>query len=38
MTNERTWRGRAFLGMSLDGYIAGPNNDLAFLESEPGKG
>lgn len=38
MTNERTWRGRAFLGTSLDGYIAGPNNDLAFLESEPGKG
>lgn len=24
--------------MSLDGYIAGPENDLAFLKSEPGKG
>lgn len=38
MTHERTWRGRAFLGASLDGYIAGPGGDLAFLESEPGKG
>lgn len=37
-SSERTWRGRAFLGTSLDGFIAGPGNDLAFLESEPGKG
>lgn len=34
----RNWRGRAFLGASLDGYIAGPGGDLGFLESEPGKG
>lgn len=38
MTRKRTWRGRAFLGASLDGYIAGPGGDLAFLESAPGKG
>ncbi|RGC69518.1 Dihydrofolate reductase [Micromonospora sp. MW-13] len=38
MTNARTWRGRAFLGMSLDGYIAGPGDDLSFLEAAPGKG
>lgn len=37
-TIARDWRGRAFLGTSLDGFIAGPNGDLAFLESEPGKG
>ncbi|MGR4010841.1 dihydrofolate reductase family protein [Leucobacter sp. 1207-22] len=34
----RTWHGRAFLGMSLDGYIAGPGGDLSFLESAPGAG
>lgn len=38
MTTVRHWRGRAFLGMSLDGFIAGPGGDLGFLESEPGKG
>ena len=38
MTIQRSWQGRAFLGMSLDGYIAGPGGDLSFLESEPGKG
>ncbi|KAM9864040.1 dihydrofolate reductase family protein [Leucobacter sp. BZR 635] len=38
MNDQRSWRGRAFLGTSLDGYIAGPGGDLAFLESEPGKG
>ncbi|GAA1625311.1 dihydrofolate reductase family protein [Leucobacter chromiireducens] len=38
MTADRNWTGRAFLGMSLDGFIAGPGGDLAFLESEPGKG
>lgn len=38
MTVNRAWRGRAFLGMSLDGFIAGPGGDLSFLESEPGKG
>lgn len=38
MTQTRTWRGRAFLGTSLDGFIAGPGGDLAFLESESGKG
>ncbi|MBC9954474.1 dihydrofolate reductase family protein [Leucobacter sp. cx-42] len=34
----RTWHGRAFLGMSLDGFIAGPDGDLSFLESAPGAG
>ena len=34
----RTWRGRAFFGMSLDGFIAGPDGDLSFLESQPGAG
>lgn len=38
MSQQRLWRGRAFLGASLDGYIAGPGGDLAFLESAPGKG
>ena len=38
MNHTRNWRGRAFLGMSLDGFIAGPGGDLSFLESEPGKG
>ncbi|SJN12177.1 Dihydrofolate reductase [Leucobacter sp. 7(1)] len=38
MTRDRSWTGRAFLGMSLDGFIAGPGGDLTFLESEPGKG
>lgn len=38
MTMDRSWQGRAFLGMSLDGFIAGPGGDLSFLESEPGKG
>lgn len=38
MTHTRTWRGRSFLGASLDGFIAGEGGDLSFLESEPGKG
>ena len=38
MPTPRTWRGRAFLGSSLDGFIAGPGGDLTFLESEPGAG
>lgn len=38
MTISRSWRGRACLGTSLDGFIAGPDGDLGFLESEPGKG
>lgn len=35
MTRQRTWRGRAFLGMSLDGYIAREDGDVAWLENLP---
>ncbi|KJL31462.1 dihydrofolate reductase family protein [Microbacterium azadirachtae] len=38
MTASRTWRGRAFLGMSLDGFIAAPGGDLSFLEAPRGRG
>ena len=38
MSLSRTWRGRAFLGSSLDGYIAGPGGDLSFLEASHGEG
>lgn len=31
MTNEHTGRVRAFLAMSLDGFIAGPDDDLSWL-------
>jgi len=35
MRNERNWLGRAFLGMSLDGFIAREDGDLGWLESLP---
>jgi dihydrofolate reductase len=35
MTTERSWRGRVFIGMSLDGYIARPDSDLRWLTDPP---
>ena len=35
MSKDRTWRGRVFIGMSLDGYIARPDSDLGWLTDPP---
>jgi dihydrofolate reductase len=31
MTDDRSWRGCVFIGTSLDGFIARPDGDLAWL-------
>jgi dihydrofolate reductase len=31
----RTWRGRVFIGVSLDGYIARPDSDIDWLTDPP---
>lgn len=36
--NARRWRGRAFIGTSLDGYIARPDGDIGWLTDPPGRG
>jgi dihydrofolate reductase len=32
---NRTWRGRVFIGTSLDGFIARPDSDLGWLTDPP---
>ncbi len=36
MKRDRRWKGRAFLAMSLDGYIARENGDVSWLEELSG--
>ena len=31
----RTWRGRVFIGVSLDGYIPRPDSDIEWLTDPP---
>ncbi|MDO4244304.1 MAG: dihydrofolate reductase family protein [Actinomyces sp.] len=35
MTNRRAWRGRVFIGVSLDGYIARLDGDINWLTDPP---
>lgn len=35
MTIRRTWRSRAFIGVSLDGHIARLDRDITWLTSPP---
>jgi dihydrofolate reductase len=32
---SRTWRGRVFIGMTLDGYIARKDGDIEWLTNPP---
>lgn len=35
MTFQRTWTGRVFIGVSLDGFIARPDGDISWLTDPP---
>lgn len=35
MTKQRTWKGAAFIAASVDGFIALPDGDLAWLTDPP---
>ncbi|OKL51259.1 dihydrofolate reductase [Buchananella hordeovulneris] len=37
MNDTRRWRGHVFIGVSLDGFIARPDGDLAWLTNPPGR-
>lgn len=35
MKHTKTWRGRVFIGVSLDGFIARPDGDITWLTDPP---
>lgn len=35
MTSQRTWKGTVFIGASLDGKIARPNDEIDWLTDPP---
>lgn len=37
MSNTKSWTGRVFIGVSLDGYIARPDGDIAWLTDPPAR-